>query len=686
VGVDLQTKRVPIALGGINKELDPARMKGMYTPYMKNMMIEHGRLRKFRGYELLLTPANNANNLQALEGSEEGAGIVSYIDAQGMVHLIALTTLHAFTYSIGSESSWYCATPGIELTLELSSIGNQWTDSHANLVLDDELGGILSITGTTSADSDKIGYDNFTSVDLTGYTHITGWIWRGTAAALSADLKLVISESADGAKAGDYVEVDIPDPGVQGQWRFFSVAVDLSSMNAAVSAAIWNNNIAWSSQNIEILNIRAVVPFSGDAEDKFNDAIATDTSEFSNNGGSALVLTNNKDDVVYYEGSNSGVPFYPDDTFQTLVHTFPTFIRCRDIVEFWNHLMFISYTLTGPVTHAKSIAHSAAGDVDDHASSSSGTYTLFDSVGEMLRVFKIGGSLVIFSSKSITVGDYFGSITKFTFPTINTDLGLFGERAVCRVGDILFFVGSDRRFYYYTVGTKPTEIGRAVSEDFMDNITSEPNDILVGYISTSRRVLFVDSSSGKAYAYNLNTKEFPWEYLEWINNPIAFTEWPAGSYFQGYLDTPFIDENCKVFTVTEPDTSSGTNGHYQMGGKASVNTAGTDITCEYQTEDITLNDEYEYCRWQEFTFTAKSALASASVIVEYSIDNGTTWVSTHPTTIYLENNKWKTYKVTFDVVSRKIRMRFTQTAKDLQIKDDMFIGLLPELVDEDEVE
>lgn len=657
MGVDLQTKRVPIALYGINKVLDPARMDGKYTPYMKNMEIYKGRLRKYRGY----TNLGTNYNLEPINRSTVGRHVVDYVDARGDSHFLAFTSTEAFHLGgSGLDSQWYCVNPGVSV----DTCASGWTDAHADLTVD-HFGINLRIRriGTTINDSNKITYHNFSSLDLTGYTHISGWIYRDAGAALEDDLTIVISEAADGAKSGDYVEVSVGDPGVLDQYRFFSVAVDLSSMNAAVSIGIWNNsNIDWDDgDSILFIDIQANTIMENDVSaesGKVKTAIATDTSEFSNNGGRALIITNDDDDLFYFEG-HSG------DRLKTLVHTFPSFANCRDVVEFWNHLMLVHYDNGN--ANAMSIAHSAAGDVDDHASSSSGIYTLFDTIGEIKRAIKVGGSLVIFSRGSITIGDWFGDITKFTFNTVNTQLGLISDEAVCVVGNVLFFVGSDRRFYYMTVGSTPVEIGA--------NIVGQLNYVLpsmsrVFYNNTSRKIMFqVDDKD--YYVYNLNNRELPFEYLE-LTDDIRSVAMHSGA-IPGHSTlsagaSAGISVECEVFVFNEPS----------LGGDG--------IACEYQTEDITLNDEYEYCRWQEFTFTAKSPMAGATLTVEYSTDGGTTWESVHPPTIYLDNNKWKTYIVTFDVVSRKIRMRFTQTDKSLEIKDDMFIGFLPELVYEDEVE
>jgi len=653
MGVDLQVKPVPIAIGGINKNIDSASLRGLYTPYMKNMFIEKGKLRKFRGYEKLVS-INNC--LTPINGSAVGKELVDFIDSRGESRFFAFTSESIFYFN-SYVQQWNCKSPGGVL----DQITPGWTGYHSSFTVD-PFGGILIITADeTVSDDNLIAYKNFSSIDISSYTHISGWI-RTNVSSLGGNLTLVISESADGAKTGNYVEVSIPDPGAANTDRFFNVSVDLSSLAAAVSLGLYNNSdISWEDNDrVEIRDTQANTIFSIPPT-KFEYAIATDTDMFSGNGGSALVITNDQNDLMYSEGVSN---------FRTLVHTFPSFSHCRDIEEFWNHFFLVNYN--NGYKNVKSLAYSGAGDIDDYVSDSSGSYTLFDTVGKIKRAVKVGYNLVIFSDFSITIGSYLGTITKFLFQTVNNNLGLLEDKALCLVGDTVFFIGSDRRFYQYIIGSRPVEIGRPVSDDLTYSHSAK-----VFYDNTTRRVWF-RIGDNQYYLYNLNTDEKPWEYLE-LNDDIC-----SLVQFSGDLDTYELfpgtsvmlsETDSKMFVLNEPTT--GVNA-YTM--------AGVDIPCEYQTEDISINDEYNYARWQEFTFSAKSAIADASVTVQYSVDNGDSWNNINDGTIYLETDEWKTYTVHFDVVSRVIRIRFTQTSKDLQIKDDMFIGYLPELVDEVEVE
>jgi len=671
---DLMTKRVPIAKGGVNKRVDAASMKGLYTPYMKNMLLENGKLRKFGGYEAC--PSSTKNVLKPIGSSVEGRSLFNFTTGDGNSRLFAATETQIFrgVISGGILTAWSAVTPGI--TISVLNAG--WTDSHADLVLDhfalsDRIlsTAVLRVQALGAVSDDlKIGYGNAATADLTGYTHVRGWIRRGSN-ALGGPLKLVISESAAGAKSGDYVEIEIPDPGVANEWRFFSIAVDLSSINAAASIGLWNNSsINWVNGDVVYLSyLQVETPLSttGAFTNEIRTTKVTDMDMFGR-GGSAVILTNQTDDLLYWDNPDTG-----PDTFKTLVHTFSDFVTCKDIVEFWNYFMILNYTLsTGNL--ARMIEHSGAGNVNDHVSSSSGSYNLTDLIGSIRRVFKIGQSLIIFSDRTVAQGNYLGSVTKFMFNNITGNLGLYYSNAADLANNVLFFIGSNKRFYVLLPGAVPVEIGANVSKALMD-LSTTLKDAIVFYNSDLHRVFFGKNQGGlfKAYSYNLIEEEKPWEYFEFTNQVKSHLTADM-SYYNDQQTALFIDYDCEVFRISDLKNSN----PFQMDD--------TDITCEYQTEDISINDEFEFARWEEFTFTAKSSVASASVVVEYSIDNGSTWKAADESPIYLENNEWKTYLVHFDVVSRVIRLRFTQTAKDLQIKDDMFISYIPELGEGKEIE
>jgi hypothetical protein len=97
-----------------------------------------------------------------------------------------------------------------------------------------------------------------------------------------------------------------------------------------------------------------------------------------------------------------------------------------------------------------------------------------------------------------------------------------------------------------------------------------------------------------------------------------------------------------------------------------------EITCEYQTEDITVDAEESFARWQWFSFSAMSE-TGGSVVVQYSTDGGDDWTTFSDSPVTLTAT-WTTYRIPLDESSRRIRFRFLQeTADDLQLRSSFKI-------------
>ena len=394
-------------------------------------------------------------------------------------------------------------------------------------------------------------------------------------------------------------------------------------------------------------------------------AECTDTGLFTNNGGTALMFTNGYDKVWNYEGHTGSKFVYNDSTFSG-------FGYCRELVEFYNYFMTIMYFIPGDdVVYGKSIEHSGAGDYNDHSTVSSGNYNLFDGRGKINGVVKLGNILVIFLTKSVIIGAYYGSATKFTFKPLTTDIGLIAHNAYCVNGNDIYFISNKFKFYKLSNSSGLQEIGQKVQKEFFSNI-SNLTDLNVFYNQTDNRVYFVkkalDTGKSISYVYNLNTEQALWEYFE-FDDLITYGHQAVlgpDTAISGYYYPLLIDGDCNTYVFKNSYDYFDT----------------TNIACEYQTEDISVDQELSFFRSQEFVFTAKSSVSGAAVVVQYSIDNGVTWINVDESPIYLLNNIWKTFIVHFDVVSRVIRFRFTQSSKDLQIKNDLFINYLDEGIKE----
>lgn len=513
----LQTKRVKIAKQGINTFDNAVDFTGDYSPYIKNMMIEGGILRKFAGYSAY--PSSESFDFQPLGIVTSGEGIFEFHHPTGDIYPIIATKRDMFIYDFAV--GFRCITPGA--LVDAASTG--YTEAHVSITVDYFNSGNLhgtclrmsNLAAEVSSDATKIAYTNFSSADLSAHTFVSGWIKVDSVTFGTGNLVLVISDAADGAKSGNYVEVNIPVD-TTNTWKFFSVEVDLSALTAAVSLGIWNGTeLTWptgSSICLSMITVNTPMTAQTNAE-KVRVAHVTDENMFDaiNEQGTALVLANNADDLVYFAKTADDLTGF----FKTLVHLMAGFEKCCELIEFYNYFMVTSYYITDIGYFFQSIEHSGAGNVDDHVSMSSGNYTLTDTVGRILRIFKIENSLIIMATNSILIGDFLGSATKFTFRPIAVSFGLLSPDAVCVVNDAVFFISSDHKVYIYKLSTGFIEIGRPISRT-LESLSDNPYAYRVFYSARNRRVFFgANISVFKGYALNLSAEGIVWEYFELSN-------------------------------------------------------------------------------------------------------------------------------------------------------------------------
>lgn len=415
--------------------------------------------------------------------------------------------------------------------------------------------------------------------------------------------------------------------------------------------------------------------FTGDADDNWTWALVHDDTEFANNGGTALVVSNNVDDLQYYEGDS-------EDKFEVLVHAFTNFANCKDIVEFWNHLFILNYN--DGSNNIRSLAFADVGDVDNWSSGTSGAAVLTDSTGEILRAIKLGYEMIIYSEWSVTITQYYGGSTIFAFPTIVHENGLIGQRAVQSLNnDAHFFLSKDRRVYKYYGGTQFEAIGLAI-ESYLFSVmdVSKRARICTGFNPATRHVYFGVPTSGIDYpktlfAVSYQTSEPVWEMYEFADSIRGMAIF--NSTWAWYCDDAdwtgvYCDESA-IFC----DDAAGINdfdqacflsddGYVFKLDEATGQDNGTDIVFEYWTQEFTIDDEETKARWSWFSFTAKSDVADATVVVQYSTDGGDTWTAFADSPVSLSID-WTTHRLPLSVVDRRIMFKIYQDSdKDIQLR------------------
>jgi len=260
--------------------------------------------------------------------------------------------------------------------------------------------------------------------------------------------------------------------------------------------------------------ITPTAEFSGDADNRFSWCLVADDTEFANNGGTALCISNDIDDIHFYEGDSG-------DVFTILEHAFSNFGNVKEIEEFWNHFFLFNYN--DGSNHVRSLAFADSGNVDTWSTGASGSTTLTDSRGSLLRAMKIGLHMVLYSDKSITVCSYYGGDTYFAFPTMIYETGLFAEKAVWDSVNVHYFLGTDQKIYGYFGGTDLDPVGLRIEDAlFAELDVSKKAKVCTGLDISRHRVQFFYPRSGDDYArvsYALDYRRpgRPWEYHLFAN-------------------------------------------------------------------------------------------------------------------------------------------------------------------------
>ncbi len=670
-----QTIPIPIATNGLNKDLQPTQIPSA-SPNMINMIVERWGVRKRLGYTI------GGTNLP-LPGI--GMELIQYLDAVGGIHQIALTSTCGFQYDSDSDQWLNICAPTVIEDCEDDWVSGAGSDTAAAQSTTKKVGSnALKIEVVADAsDGDILCYEDLVTTDITSHNMITFWL-RATAAISAGSIEIVLTEAELGAKTGtittDYIEITNPLAMLANTWYNFNVALTdarvTTTLNVIESIAVYcNHDTELDGVDIFLDDVKVTTGFTGGASNRWSHTLATDTSYFSNNSGSALIIGNNVDTFRYFEGDAG-------DTLAVLdVSDFSGLTIAKEIIEFWNHFFVINYN-----SNVRNVAFTDLGDIVDWTNGTSGANALTDTRGKLLRARKLGSDMIIYSENSITTCRYLGGILLFAFPTLVYETGLFAEKALWDFVNVHYILGTDQKIYGYYGGQQFIHIGIAIENTLFSeiNVTNKHN-ITFG-IDSPKHKLYIfypgsgDTYSSKAYAYNYKQSPQTWEYHEFAHTVrdmsifTTLTGWYAdGSELAGtYADTFTLYANASFTQSGHPVSIILTDDGYIFKlDEAGNKDFDMDIPCTYETMDITADGEEHYFRIAWVSFNLMSTVVNSTYILSYSIDSGKNWVIIEENASISDGalNTWQQHRHPIDVNNRRIRFRLTQiSSTDLQIR------------------
>ena len=672
-----KTYNIPAAIQGVDRDSERSLIAKSLSPYMKNMVVENTKVRKFLGYEFI--------GDASLPLTGNGIEIINYTDARGGRHMIALTTTDAYLYD-GSADTWNKITPNIVV----EDCEDVWAggvgDTIASDIVDFKIGSASSKVTLVSgrvADNQLMAED-ISSADYSSHTHIGFWI-KSSIQILAGDVSIVVSEDniatglISGVEGTDYVRCSLDVTLAADTWTFYSIAKTLTNLDAVISVGLYADDSIASGAVIRVDDIRAYSPFTGDDDNRWSHDVFTDAAAFTLNSGDALIISNGTDDgLFFYEG-------YTNDYFKPVDTGITDFENAKEISSFWNYAFLWNYKAGQQLV--RSWKRSPVGDIEDFTGAGSAFGTLTDSIGDIVRVKKLGYDSIIYSNNSITTAVKSGGPTIFEFPTLVYETGLFAPKAIWDFVNVHYFLGTDQKFYGYSGGQVLNEIGLGIELTFFKSLNVSKKSRITFGIDPNRHKLYCwypDSSSdfGKSYyAYNYRAPIKSWEFgcfghnvrdLSLFSGEVDYYTDSAlfdgvycdevslycdeSSLQSGYPIPVFIDSDGNTYKITE----------------ATGTFAGDQIDCEYQTLDFSENLEQFSSRFAWVSFNLMSLFSGDFVTVQYAVDqdiDNDIWTTLVDSPIAL-TKQWTEYRLPLDVVGRRISFRLLQNdgSKDLQIR------------------
>ena len=497
----------------------------------------------------------------------------------------------------------------------------------------------------------RVAYENFSSVNLSGYTELHFYI-RSSVVTSAGDLQIRVSEENTGGTGASYEDLDVPAL-VADEWRACGVAFTgaAATRNAVLSVSLVVATDL-GAQIVYIDDVKAVKKFTGDEDNFFSTC----------NMNNTFIATNGVDQPQEWPGTGN---------FGDLTTTLATgsITTSEVVISFKDHLVFFSNTENAADCPQRA-SWTNIGTTEDFVAGTAGYQDLVDDESWVVAAEQIGeNEYAVYKERSIVKMTWVGGHTPFRFNTMVKGTGALSKEGVVDVGGEHMVIGPDVIYAYK--GEKEIEV-------LDDVVKKELYDGLDGTNSGRVFLMFVEEddelqvwvpteASTPDLVWCYNVVEEIWYRKVRNMTGYGFYQMQAGLTIGDLVGTigeqnwRFGDALVKAYS---PITLVGdTNGKVYKLDKTTLNNDGSAITNEFQTPDFTLPDTPEYLNMFMRVAQLSFEVSGNSVTTEWSSDEGSTW---HPTqgggtnTTTLDSI-FKYYQQDFDATERMIRFRFRNT-------------------------
>jgi hypothetical protein len=212
-------------------------------------------------------------------------------------------------------------------------------------------------------------------------------------------------------------------------------------------------------------------------------------------------------DNVYFANGGDYIQVYTGSGMCTHLNT-TSAVKARYIIEYANRLVQADY---GSTREATSVWWSKEGDPSDWTDDTAGSNTFLQSDGYITGLGRVGGSLVVYQTNSLTFGQRTGiSTAPISFGRTKPGVGCIAPYSIVEVRGSNAFIGHDD--IYIIDGESPYPIGEKIRDKLFSVATTTEIGKAFGYNNTLQnevRWFVTDTDNNRlCFVWNYKLNEF----------------------------------------------------------------------------------------------------------------------------------------------------------------------------------
>ena len=646
--------------GGLDYSKGSTFIGDTNTPSCREMMFRYSKASKMRG-------TNYFGGTDTTPLLDQIMHLDQYYKTTGTGVTIAHTITNVYSYNT-SSALFENITRGVIV----ENCEDVWSvNANVTCAVDtDARKGTNSVKCTIAAafTTGIAAYENFSSADLSGYTHLHFFI-KSDIATSAGDLVIRLAETNAGAKdSNTWADYNVPAL-TAGVWK--EVSVDLDSpddddggtyptdLDAVLSVALVVETDS-GAQVVNIDDVMCTIETTGDEDDIF-------TSEIMNN---------------YYVYSNNILPLmYWDMTSDTSLILYAGCTLASKVMRKFGERLCLYHTTENGTAKPQRVRWTIVGGLStvpaatDWTDTGSGNTDLESTMGSdfIQNAQKLGNYVMIYGERTIVQQEYVGVVSDpFSFYTRVTGIGLAAPLAIANLGSEHIFLGWDN-IYSYRGGREVLWVGDAIKKELFDIINPqyvhrsfmvyvEEDDEIRLHIPTG------ESTTPDVYfSYNITKKTWSRGVRSYtgfgyhtVASAITWASVGAGA------TAPWNDQTTRWNDITlqalAPLTLYGdSSGIVHNYDDSEYNLDGVAIDAWLETKDFVTGEGYRrtLTNWMQLQFEVRGH----SVDISYSTDFGVSW-SDAVTFSITSTTEWEMLNYDFEANGTQIRFKFRNTNVD----------------------